>query len=191
MDEPVSLGSSSPQENGGSATQLSILLTSATSLIDEEFRRSERIDAKARNQIALVATFFAVVQAGVISLMNGVLGPSAGHAASSFVPWLAGLGGMAGIALVAAALISNRVWRLLDDPALGVKTIREYLAPAREGNPAVGAKLINAYAKIADGRRHNNQLRTNALEAATKTCGVAFLFIGLELTLAFVAVCVR
>jgi hypothetical protein len=164
------------------------LLSSATAIIDEEFRRSERIDAKSRNQVALSATFFAIVQAGVIGLLNGVLAASEGHKASSFVPWLAAAGGLAGAALVVAVVVSYRSWRLLDDPALGIKTIQDYLGPARDGNPAVGARLVDAYAKIAEGRRANNSKRTDALESATKACGVAVAFIAIELVLAFTAV---
>jgi hypothetical protein len=191
MDDPAPLTSPTPGDGGASATQLSILLTSATSIIDEEFRRSERIDAKSRNQIALAGTFFAVVQAGVIGLLNGVLGTSQDHKASSFVPWLAGAGILAGTALVAAVVVSYRAWRLLDDPALSIKTIRDYLGAARDGNPAVGAKLVDAYAKIAEGRRANNRQRTDALERATKACGVAFACVAVELILAFTAVGVQ
>jgi len=191
MDEPAPLMSPAPGDGGASATQLSILLSSATAIIDEEFRRSERIDAKSRNQVALTATFFAVVQAGVIGLFNGVLGPSEHHKASSFVPWLAAAGGLAGAALVLAVVVSYRAWRLLDDPALKIKTIRDYLGPARDGNPAVGAKLVDAYAKIAEGRRANNRTRTDALERATQACGIAVVCIAIELILAFVAVGVQ
>lgn len=188
MDEPAPI-SSAPEDSG--AAQLSILLSSATAIIDEEFRRSERIDAKSRNQVALAATFFAVVQAGVIGLLNGVLGASEHHKASPFIPWLAVAGGLAGIALVAAVVVSYRAWRLLDDPALGVKTLRDYLPAARDGNPAVGAKLVDAYSKIAEGRRANNRARTDSLESATKACGIALAFIAAELTLAFIAVGVQ
>lgn len=191
MDEPVPLTSPVPGDGGASATQLSILLSSATAIIEEEFRRSERLDAKSRNQIALAGSFFAVVQAGVIGLLNGLLGPSEHHKASSFVPWLAGAGGLAGFALIIAAVVSYRAWRLLDDPALKIKTIRDYLGPARDGNPAVGARLIDAYATIAEGRRANNRKRTDALECATKACGVAVACIAIELILAFVAVGVQ
>lgn len=187
MDEPAALSSAAPEDGGASATQLSILLSSATAIIDEEFRRSERLDAKSRNQVALTGTFFAVVQAGVIGLLNGILGASENHPASSFVPWLAGAGGLAALSLAVALIVSYRAWRLLDDPALAVKTIRDYLSPARQGNPAVGVKLVDAYSKIAEGRRANNAKRSKALEDATKACGVAFVCVTVELILAFTA----
>jgi hypothetical protein len=190
MDEPASIRSTSA-DSGAGATQLSILLTSATAIIDEEFRRSERLDAKSRNQVVITATFFAVVQAGVIGLLNGVLGATEHHHASSFVPWLAIAGGVAALGVAGAVVISYRAWRLLDDPALGVKTITDYLGPARDGNPAVGAKLVDAYAKIAEGRRANNLVRSQALELATKACGIACVAVAAELILAFVAVAVQ
>ena len=188
MNEPASLTSQAPD---GGATQVSILLSSATATIDEEFRRSERIDAKSRNQVALAATFFAIVQAGVISLINGTLSATSTHPASSFILWLALTAIAAAMALAATVAVSYRAWRLYDDPTLRIKTIRDYLRSARDGNPAVGPKLVEAYAKIAEGRRDNNKLRTDALERATKACGVTLTLLTVELVLAFVAVAVQ
>src|SRR3954453_11973286 len=99
MTEPADLPARESDSGASSATQLSILLASVTSMIEEEFKRSERLDAKSRNQVALVGTFFAVVQAGVIGLINGSLGATEKAPASSFIPWLAVAGGIAGIAL--------------------------------------------------------------------------------------------
>jgi len=180
-------------DNGGSsATQLSILLASATSMIDEEFKRSERLDAKSRNQIALVGAFFAVVQAGVIGLINGSLGATTEKdPASSFVPWLAAAGGVAALALIVAFAFSYRAWKLHDDPALSPETIDSYKEHARQGNPAVGVKLIGAYTEIAEGRRANNEKRAESLESAAIACAVAMTFIAIELVLAFVAVGVQ
>lgn len=176
---------------GAGATQLSILLASATSMIEEEFKRSERLDAKSRNQIAIIGTFFAVVQAGVIGLINGSLGSTEQHGASSFVPWLAITGGVAAVALVVALAFSYRAWRLHDDPALSPDTLDSYREAARQGNPAVGVKLIGAYTKIAKGRRENNAKRAESLESAAIACAVAMAFIAIELVLAFVAVGVQ
>ncbi len=190
MDRPASLAPKQPKD-GASATQLSILLTSATSIIDEEFKRSERVDAKSRNQIALVASFFAVTQAGVIALLDGALGAHEHHAASSFVPWLAGVAIIAAAAITGAVFVSYRAWRLFDDPTLAIKTIRAYRDAAVDGNPAVGAKLVEAYAEIAEGRRDNNKKRTDALERATKACAVSVGCVAVELAVAFVAVAVH
>jgi hypothetical protein len=186
MTKPADIPSNVP-DAAASATQLSILLASAREAIDEEFKRSERLDAKARNQVGITATFFAVVQAGVIGLFNGLLGGGGTEDASAFVPWLAIAGGIAAVATICAIFISYGAWRLRDDPTLKIKTIRDYLDAARMGNPAVGAKLVGAYADVADGRRTNNAKRAKALEKAGVACGVAMAFIGVELVLAFVA----
>jgi hypothetical protein len=191
MSETAGLTSRMSDDGGASATQLSVLLSSATSAIDEEFKRSERLDAKSRNQITIVASFFTVVQAVVVGLINGSLGGTEHHGASSFVLWLAIVGALASAALVAAVFVSYGSWKLRDDPTLETETIREYIDFARDGNPVVGVNLVAAYADIAQGRRDNNALRATALERAAKACGAATLLIAAELTLAFIAVAVQ
>ncbi len=191
MTEPADLPTRKSGNGESSATQLSVLLTSATSLIDEEFKRSERLDAKSRNQVTIVGTFFAVVQAVVVGLINGSLGATEKDPASSFVPWLAGVGAVAALALAVAVALSYRAWKLHDDPALSPKTIDDYRDAARAGNPAVGVKLVKAYSDIAKGRRANNETRAKSLEAAAIACAVAMGFIFAELVLAFVAVAVQ
>jgi hypothetical protein len=191
MTEMAGLAPKVPDDGGASATQLSILLSSATSAIDEEFKRSERIDAKSRNQITIAGSFFAVVEAVVVGLINGSLGGTEHHAASSFVLWLAITGGVASVAIFVAALISYQSWKLRDDPTLEIDTIREYIDYAREGSPVVGVNLVSAYADIAEGRRKNNGARADALDSAAKACAVATVFIAVELVLAFVAVAVQ
>ncbi len=191
MNEPTELPAKQDVDAAASATQLSILLDAATSAIDEEFKRSERLDGKSRNQITVVAGLFTVVEAVVVALLGGPLAETPGHKASSFVLWLAVAGGLATLAVIVAILISYRSWKLYDDPTLKIKTIRDYLGPARKGNPAVGAKLVEAYATIADGRRENNKKRADALDCAAKASGFAILFVGIQLLLAFIAVAVR
>lgn len=191
MTETAGIAPKVPDDGGASATQLSILLSSATSAIDEEFKRSERLDGKSRNQITVVAGFFAVVQAVVVGLINGSLGGTERHPASSFVLWLAVSGAVASVAMFVAAFVSYQSWKLRDDPTLETDTIHEYIDYAREGNPVVGVNLVAAYAEIAEGRRKNNEKRANALDCAAKACGVATVFIAVELVLAFIAVAVQ
>jgi hypothetical protein len=144
MTEPKDLPARDNDDAAASATQLSILLSAATSLIDEEFKRSERLDAKSRNQFTITATFFAIVQAVVVGLLNGLLRGDEKTSASAFVPWLAGSGAIAAIALLIALDVSWRAWVLRDDPALSPNTIKAYIEAARQGNPAVGVKLVGA-----------------------------------------------
>lgn len=180
-----------PVKEDGSATQLTLLLEAATALVDEEFKRSERLDAKSRNLITVTGAFFAVVQAVVVGLINESLSATETHGASSFIVWLSIAGGVATVSLVAALFWSYRAWKLRDDDALQVKTIRDYRDAARDGNPAVGAKLVDAYATIAEKRRKVNEDRAKAVDAASVACGIAMALIGTELVLAFVAVAVQ
>jgi hypothetical protein len=191
MSNPSDIPNSDPLDGDAAATQLSILLTAATAAVDEEFRRSERLDAKSRNQVTVAGGWFAVAQAVVVGLVNGSLGPTAAQTASTFVPWLAAAGGIAALLTAAATLVSYNAWRLRDDPTLGIGTIRSYVDFARAGNPAVGVKLVSAYADIASGRRENNERRAAAVDRAAVACGLAMLVVSIELLLAFLAVATR
>lgn len=191
MANPSDIPTPPASDAGAAATQLSILLSAATAAVDEEFRRSERLDAKSRNQVTVAGTWFAVAQAVVVGLVNGDLGSSGTQSASAFVPWLAATGGIAALLTAIATLVSYRAWRLRDDPALGINTIREYIDFARAGNAAVGVKLVSAYADVASGRRANNAKRASAVDHAAAACGLAMLAVSAELLLAFIAVATR
>jgi hypothetical protein len=65
-----------PAGSSDEGTQLGILLDTARAMVDEEFRRSERLDAKSRNQFAAVGALFAVVMAttaGVLVVSHSVV----------------------------------------------------------------------------------------------------------------------
>lgn len=179
------------QSEGGGATQLSVLLDAATAIIDEEFRRSERLDAKSRNMVTIMGAFFTVVLAVVAALINETLFATSTQDTSPFVLWLCIGGGVATIGVLIALTWSYEAWKLRDEEALQVKTIRDYRDAAYNGNPAVGAKLVDAYATIAEDRRRVNAERADAVEAAAIACGIAMLLIGTELVLALVAVAAR
>ncbi|MDX6719423.1 MAG: hypothetical protein QOJ63_1677 [Solirubrobacteraceae bacterium] len=174
-----------------SATQLGLLLDAASALVDEQFKIGDRLDAKSRNQIVIAATFFAGVQAGVISLVGGILGPSASTVTSPYVPYLAITACVAVVALVSAVVLSAQGWRLRPEKSLGVATIRDYIPFAREGRSGVGANLVWAYTKVVEARQEQNADRAAALARAGWACLVTLVVAGLELVLAFVAVIAR
>jgi hypothetical protein len=191
MNDPSDIPTPSVSDAGAAATQLSILLASATAAVDEEFKRSERLDAKSRNQVTIAGTWFAVAQAVVVGLINGTLSASYMHAASSFIPWLAGIGASSALLTGVATVVSYNAWRLRDDPTLAVDTIRAYVDFARAGNAAVGVKLVGAYADIASGRRANNSKRARAVDQAAMACGLAMTVVTAELVLAMIAVATK
>jgi hypothetical protein len=179
------------KEDASAATQLTLLLNAATSIVEEEFKRSERLDAKSRNMLTVTGTFFAVVQAVVAALINETLGTTATEPASPWIPWLMGMAGLAIVGLLIAVTWSYEAWRLRDEEALQVKTVRAYRDAAHAGNPAVGVKLVDAYSDIAEDRRKVNAERADVVDKAAIACGSAMLLIGTELVLTFFAVAVH
>jgi hypothetical protein len=173
-----------------SATQLTILLDAVKTTVDEEFRRSERLDAKSRNQMTLAATMFGVAQAIAVGLVNSVLAQE-GTKASILAGVVSGAGIVALCCLAWALMLSYRSWGFRDEKALAVETFETYLGAAQAGNPNVGAKLVKQYAKVARARRDNNNERVTAVERAARACAVTSACVGAELVLAFAAVIVQ
>ncbi|MBA2715542.1 MAG: hypothetical protein H0U51_00480 [Propionibacteriales bacterium] len=185
-----------PEDPGAAATQLSILLQATNAVVEEEFKRSQRLDEKSRNQATVVGALFAIVQAFVVSLINGSLSAGDGFSdRSGFVVWLAIAGGLAGIALFVSLILSYRSWRLLDDVAAPVdpddEVFKLYLSAAVAGNPRVAEKLVNESARIGLRRRHRNAQRVQSFVVATIGCGVVLTVLLLEFVLACVAVALR
>jgi len=191
MTEPTDLPNPESGDETPSATQLGLLLTAAAGLVDEQYKIADRLDTKSRNQVAIAATFFAGVQAGVISLLNGILGPEASGNSSPYVPYLAVGACLAAIALVVSVLLSYQAWRLRPEKAIGVKTIRDYIPFAREGRSGVGANLVWAYTKVVEARQEQNADRAAALGRAGWACLASLMLAGTELVLAFIAVIAR
>ena len=177
------------EEAARSATQLTILLQAAMATVDEEFKRSERLDTKSRNQMTLTATMFGVAQAIAVGLVNGVLA-SENAKAEYLVAFVAGAAIIALVCLAWALWRSYRSWDLQMEKALGIETFDEqmYLGAAKAGNPNVGVNLVTAYAQIARVRRENSTARAKAVNRAMIACGVTLGWVSVELALAFAAV---
>lgn len=165
--------------------QLAVLLDVARSLVDEEFRRSDRLDAKARNQFAAVAGLFAVVMAVTAGVLNALLDQSA---VDNWVyPALGGCALTSIVALAFALMWSMGAWRLRKSDALDPDTIEEYVSYAERGNLAVTKQLIKAYAQILRDRRDQNAARARALKLATGACLLAAVASLVQLGAVFVA----
>jgi hypothetical protein len=151
--------------------QLGLLLDTARSLIDEEFRRSERLDAKSRNQFTTVGALFAVVMATTAGVLNALLDQDKVH---GWVYPVLGTCALASIGALFAALIwSIEAWRLRESDALDPDTIEEYISHAEHGNLAVAKNLVQAQAQILRDRRAQNAQRARGLESATRACLIA------------------
>jgi len=202
MSEPTDLRHVASENDSQSATQLGLLLDVATLRVEEQFKIGDRLDAKSRNQVTVAATFFAGVQAGVISLVNGILGPSESTPslvngilvpgrsvpASPYVPYLAAAAGVAVLALLLAVVMSFRAWRLRPELSIDVETIRKYIPFARDDEPGFGANLVWAHTKLVEARQEQNTDRADALRRAGWACLATLVVAGIELMLAFVAI---
>jgi hypothetical protein len=191
VGEPTELPSADPVGEGNSATQLGILLQASVILIDEQNRVTERLESKARHQMTIAATFFAAVQAGVISLVGGALGPTGSGGASPVVPYLMVTASVAVVALAIAVLASYRTWRLRPARVLSVKTIRDYIEFALQGRSGVSANIVWAYTNVVEARQEQNDARSISLERASWACALTFVVVAVELMLAFAAVVAR
>jgi len=148
--------------------QLSVLLDTARSMVDEEVRRGERLDAKSRNQFTAVGALFAVVMATTAGVLNALIDQDKVDA--WVYPVLGGCALASILALLAALIWSLEAWRLRESPALDETTIMKYVPFAESGNLAVTKNLIKAYAHMLQGRREGNTERASDLENATRAC---------------------
>lgn len=165
--------------------QLGLLLDVARSLVDEEFRRSERLDTKSRNQFTAVGGLFAVVMAVTAGVLNALLSQKSVEA--WVYPVLGGCALASTLALALALVWSAESWRLRKSDALDPGTIEEYVSFAERGNVAVTKQLIKAYAQILRDRRSQNSERAKDVKLATVACVVAGLASLLQLAAVFVA----
>lgn len=165
--------------------QLALLLDTACHMADEEFRRSERLDAKSRNQFTVVGALFAVVMATTAGVLNALLSQT------SVDDWVYPvLGGCALTSIVALGLAltwSIETWRIRESDALDPDTLEQYVSHAERGNVAVAKNLVCTYAQILRDRRLGNKKRVDDLKNATIACGFCALASLAQLGAVFVA----
>lgn len=139
--EPPTVGHVTPRgaESEVDGAQLAILLQAASSMVDEEFRRAERLDNKARGQITIVGAFFAFVQ----TITAGAL-KSLGESESTAPGWLAwtlfAIAAVAAILLLVALLVvgSSFAWRLRKERALNPDDIVDWIRMPRSATRRSG-----------------------------------------------------
>jgi len=152
------------------------VLDAARAALDQEFARAERLDSKARGQLAAAASWFAAVQAVAgITLRSDT---SAG--------WLlvvAALAAGSAICLLLAHRTLGAVWKLHPQPAIGEETLEDMAANA--GSPTFGDQLVLLYRNLLGNAQHNNDLRSDALDGAAKWIWSSQLLALAELLAAF------
>jgi hypothetical protein len=185
MASPPKNPSPIPSPRPDDGRQLGLLLDAAKDMLDEEFSRGDRIEAKSRHAFSVAGALFAVVMATTAGVLNALLDESDVHG------WVYPvLGGAALASIVALGFALSRtlqVQKLRKADALDPSTIRDYVDWAERGHPAVAKNLIQTYARLLESRREGNGERSEALKAATWFCIAAAAASLVQLAAVFVA----
>lgn len=180
-ENPTKLPSGTPDDG----KQLSLLLDAAKNMVDQEINRSDRLDAKARNQFTAAGGLFAVVMAATAGVLNALLDET--NVSGWVYPVLGGAALASILGLFIALAWSREAWKTHPTDALDPETIEQYVSYAEDGVVAVGKNLIRTYAQILRDRRAKNATRAADLKKASVACLVASLASLAQLAAVFVA----
>ena len=134
------------EETENTSGDIRLVLEAARDAIRQEFQIAERLDAKARNQMAIAGTWFAVVQ-GVAGLAIGD-DETGSFFGWSYVTIIVVLAGAAGACLIVAMTLSYLVWRLRDEEEITHKALFEMADVARNPSDGLEDKLVAHNARI-------------------------------------------
>lgn len=148
--------------------------------IEEEFRRAERIDRKARGAFALAAGFFAGAQAAAFASF----GAASVTSAERFMILVAAIA--AGSSLWIVALRLQQCEELKGEQDVPPKTIREWCRDQTEPR-SVTARLIWTLSEVARCRSASNGTRAELCKKVILAAQLTSILCGVELVLALVA----
>jgi hypothetical protein len=147
------------------------VLSAARSALEFESQRADRLDSKARNQMTLAGSWFAVVQAVAAVVLSH-------RTPLGWVIAIAATAALAGLALIVAMRESTNVWKLRPQPAVTQETLEDMTAAAQTNPETFSEQLILQYRHILGHLQEQNNARANALDAATAwwwvTLGLSF-----------------
>jgi protein-S-isoprenylcysteine O-methyltransferase Ste14 len=147
-------------EHGAPEEGVKQVVEVARSALDEEFQRAERYDAKARGQMMLAGSWFAVVQAvAAVSLR--------GDTPNAWALAIAAAAVLAGLVLIWAMRQSARVWKLRSQPAINQETLEDMLSSAEQDPERFGHELVLLYRNLLGNAQDVNAKRASAFEDAT------------------------
>jgi hypothetical protein len=146
------------------------VIEAARDALSQEFERAERYDAKARNQMTVAGSWFAVAQA------VAAVGPNTPG------EWIAGIllaAVVAAVFLILATIASAKVWKLRDQPAVSQETLEDMLAAARKSANSFGEDLVRLYRHLLGHAQSRNEERAAALDGSLLSwwCALGFGFV--------------
>lgn len=164
--------------HGPSGEDLNQVVEAARAALDQEFQRAERYDAKARNQMTLAGSWFAVVQAVAAVTLRG-------DASTAWVGAIAASAAVAGVALFIAMRLSAKVWKLRLEPAVNQETLEDMLSAAEREPETFGQNLVRLYRHLLGKAQEVNESRATAFDGSTVAwwwaLGLAFAELALAL----------
>lgn len=140
--------------------RLNLVVETARAAVAQEFQIAERLDAKARNQVAVGGTQYALVQAVASIAIKEYLDSSG--STSLFAAALT-LGIASGVCLVISILLCYGVWRLRDEQEINADGLTAMAASARDPKVDMYELTIRHYGSILWHRRANNRDRAKQL----------------------------
>jgi hypothetical protein len=157
----------------------------ARSAVQQEFQIAERLDAKARNQVAVGGAWFALVQAVASIALKQYLDHGGDRELFKVLVVLAGL---AAATLAVSILYAYGVWKLRDEQEITHTSLAEMAAAARDPHTDLLEQFVQHYGYILWTRRENNKIRAKNLTKATRWW-IGAVFLGLvELVVALAVV---
>jgi hypothetical protein len=147
------------ESSAGSALpeRMGMVLDAARAAIAQEFQISERIDAKARNQMTVAAAWYGLVQAGASIVLRG----NHPHLGRSWFWTIVALGIAGAVGFAWALLFSFRVWRVKDEEEVTVNGLLEMRTAAQDLGRDFANDLLQHYRSILQARRKNNAARVS------------------------------
>ena len=167
------------------------VIDAATAALELENQRADRLDSKARDQMTIAGSWFAVVQAvAAIALASAAVVGRNVHDAQTPVGWVIAIAVTAaagGIALLGAMRESTQVWKLRDQPAITQETLEDMVQARRDDPEHFEEQLVLEYRHLLGYAQKNNETRANALDAVAWWWWATLALGLLELILALIA----
>ena len=168
------------EREGGGRRDLEQAIAVLRGRIDEEFRITERLDAKGRQAFALAAGFFAVVQTVAFGAFAQI-GVTSGERVL-----LAVLAVIAGLSLIVVAYRLTHGEELLEEIDVRPDTIVKWANDAGDDPEYVSARLVTELANVANRRDANNATRAGDYDNIVDATRLALILAGVELIVAIV-----
>ncbi len=166
---------------GQAPDEISAVLESARSAVDQEFHLSQRLDTKMQYQFAVTAGWFGVAQTFAAVVLNRADVPP------FWIGLVLVLGGLS-IASVAWAIRETfAVWKLRPDKGIDPEKLKVWADRVHARDPVVPGEIAKEYAVLLDERRSRNEQRASAIKTSYKWCGYSVAITTAELIVALVS----